>query len=65
VQGQLHREKLSFLIETECAHCGKPIRIEMDSDLNYKVLELDADPLIFVPNVNFGRLKDPNIIDGF
>jgi len=65
VQGQLRREKLSFLIETECAHCGKPIRIEMDSDLNYKVLEPDADPLMFVPTVDFAKLKDPSIIDGF
>jgi hypothetical protein len=65
VQGQLRREKLSFLIETECAHCGKPIRIEMDSDLNYKVLELDADPLMFVPTVDFAKPKDPSIIDGF
>jgi len=65
VQGQLRREKLSFLIETECAHCGKPIHIEMDSDLNYTVLEPDADPLIFVPTVDFGRLKDPSIIAEF
>ena len=65
MQGQLRQEKLSFLIETECAHCGKPIHIEMDSDLNYKVLEPDANPLIFVPDVDFATLKDPSIIDGF
>jgi len=65
VQGQLRHEKLSFLIETECAHCGKPIHIKMDSDLNYIVLEPDADPLIFVPDVDFAKLKDPSIIDVF
>ena len=65
MQGQLRHEKLSFLIETECAHCGKPIHIEIDSDLNYSVLETDADPLVFVPSVDFSRLKDPSIIDGF
>jgi hypothetical protein len=65
VQGQLRQEKLSFQIETECAHCGKPIHIQIDSDLNYKVLEPGADPLVFVPNVNFATLKDPSIIDGF
>jgi hypothetical protein len=65
VQGQLRQEKLSFLIETECAHCGKPIHIQIDSDLNYKVREVDASPLVFVPNVNFTTLKDPSIIDGF
>lgn len=65
MQGQLRHEKLSFLIETECAHCGKPITIEMDSDLKYKVRQPDANPLVFVPNVNFATLKDPSIIDGF
>ncbi len=65
MQGQLRQEKLSFLIETECAHCGKPIRIEMDSELNYKVLDEGADPLVFAPSVDFGKLKDPSIIDGF
>ena len=56
---------MSFQIETECAHCGKPIHIQIDSDLSYKVLETGADPLVFVPNVNFATLKDPSIIDGF
>ncbi len=65
MQGQLRQEKLTIQIETECAHCGKPIHIEIDSDLNYKVLEADADPLVFVPTVNFATLKDPSIIDGF
>ena len=65
MQGQLRQEKLSFQIETECAHCGQPIHIQIDSDLNYKVLEPDASPLVFVPNVNFATLKDPSIIDGF
>ena len=65
MQGQLRQEKLSFLVETECAHCGKPIHIEIDSDLKYKVLEPGANPLVFVPNVNFATLKDPSIIDGF
>jgi hypothetical protein len=65
VQGQLRQEKLSFLIETECAHCRKPIHIQIDCDLNYKVLEPDASPLVFVPNLDFATLKDPSIIDGF
>ena len=54
-----------FSIETECAHCGRPLHIEMDSDLRYSVLEQDAAPLVFVPMVDFARLKDPSIIDAF
>jgi len=65
VQGQLRKEKLTFTIHTTCAHCGKEIHIEMDGDLNYTVLEKDAKPLVFVPMVDFGKLKDPSIIDAF
>jgi hypothetical protein len=65
VQGQLRREALTFGIETECAHCGWPIHIEMDSELRYSVLEPDAEPLVFVPMVEFDRLEDPSIIDAF
>jgi hypothetical protein len=65
VQGQLRKETLTFTIQTECAHCGKEIRIEMDSQLNYSVSEPNARPLIFVPMVDFGRLEDPSIIDAF
>ena len=65
MQGQLRQETLSFSIETACAHCGRPLHIEIDSDMHYKVAEADADPLVFVPMVNFARLKDPSIIDAF
>jgi hypothetical protein len=65
VQGQLLNQKLSFAIETQCAHCARPIHIEMDSDLNYSVVEQDADPLIMSPMVDFAKLRDPSIIDAF
>ncbi len=65
MQGQLRKEPLTFTIETECAHCRQPIHIEMDSQLNYRVLEADARPVIFVPMVDFAKLKDPSIIDAF
>ena len=56
---------MTFTLQTECAHCGREIHIEMDSDLNYSVTEPDARPLVFVPLVNFGKLEDPSIIDSF
>ena len=65
VQGQLRKEHLSFLIETECAHCGQPISIEIDSELKYRVLTAGSEPVIFAPMVDFERLKDPSIIDAF
>ena len=65
MQGQLRKEHLSFLIETECAHCGQPISIEIDSELKYRVLTAGSEPVIFAPMVDFERLKDPSIIDAF
>jgi hypothetical protein len=65
VQGQLRKEAINFTIHTACAHCGKEIRIEIDNELNYRVSDPDSDPLVFVPMVDFGKLKDPSIIDTF
>jgi hypothetical protein len=65
VQGQLRGEPLTFEIETECAHCARRIRIQMDNQLNYTVQGKDAAPLILAPMVDFDRLRDPSIIDAF
>jgi hypothetical protein len=65
VQGQLRKEKLTIAIQTECGHCHKPLHLEVDSDLNFWVQEPQAEPLVFVPKVNFQKLDDPSIIDVF
>ena len=65
VQGQLRAEPLSFRIATECTHCGQALHLEMDSELNYSVVEEGAEPLVFVPMVDFEKLEDPSIIDAF
>jgi hypothetical protein len=64
VQGHLRNEPLAITIETECAHCSRSIQIELDSELNHRVVE-GTDPLVFVPLVDFEKLKDPSIIDAF
>ncbi len=68
VQGHLRNEPVAISIETECAHCSRSIRIELDSEpdseLKYRVVE-GTDPLVFVPLVDFEKLKDPSIIDAF
>jgi hypothetical protein len=64
VQGHLRSEAIGVEIETECAHCSRSMRIELESDLRYRIAE-GADPLIFVPLVDFEKLKDPSIIDAF
>jgi hypothetical protein len=65
VQGQLRKEQLSFTLTTECAHCHQPLHIDMDSELNYRMAEAEAQPLVYAPLVDFGQLDDPSIIDAF
>lgn len=65
VQGQLRKEAMTFTIHSECAHCGREIRIRIDSELNYSLETPDANPIVFVPMVDFARLEDPSIIDAF
>lgn len=65
VQGRLRNEDLSFTIRTSCARTGEPIAFEMDSELNYTILEGSERPLIFMPFVDFDHLEAPSIIDDF
>ena len=65
VQGHLRNEVLSFVIETECGHCHEPMRIEIDSELQYRVVAGGAEPLVRVPMVNAHKLAAPSIVDGF
>ena len=65
MQGHLRGEKLGFVIETECGHCHQPLHIEIDSEMAYRVLERGAEPVVYVPMVDFDKLDDPSIIDSF
>ncbi len=65
VQGQLRNEPITCSIHTECAHCGRPLQLEVNSDLTYRLETEGAAPLLFVPVVDFSRLKGPSIIDDF
>lgn len=52
-------------VATECAYCHRPLRFTADDQLSYRFEKPVAEPLLFVPLVDFGRLKDPSIIDAF
>ena len=64
VQGHLRNAALSVTVRSACAHCSAPVTIEIDSALNYRVIDADA-PLVFLPLVDFQKLKDPSIIHAF
>ena len=65
VQGQLQNEQLEVTISTTCAHCQEPLHIVVDSQMHSRVIEPDADPLIFEPNVNWPAFREPNIIHSY
>ena len=65
MEGQLWKTPVSATIETECAHCKQPMRLEIDSALRVKWVEPGAEPQIFVPLIDFKTLKDPSITDKF
>ena len=41
------------------------MHLEIDSELNYRVREQVADPMVFIPDVDFHKLADPSITDAF
>jgi len=64
VQGHLRHTSLTITFQTECAHCTRPLQIDIDDRLTFRAVET-ADPLVFLPLVNFEKLKDPSIIHAF
>ncbi len=66
MQGRLRNEQgLTFDIQTECGHCGQPMRLEMDGAMNYQLVEAGPELLVFSPDVDWPQMKDPNIIDAY
>ncbi|MCA9719320.1 MAG: hypothetical protein H6713_02255 [Myxococcales bacterium] len=64
-RGAERRAPLGCELETECAHTGRRIRLRLDRELGCEVLDEGAAPLVFVPLVNFERLRARSIIDDF
>ena len=65
VQGRLREEQLSVTVNSTCAHSRRPVQIEIDSDLNYRVAEDGCRPMVFVPDVKLSELEAPSIVDDF
>jgi hypothetical protein len=64
VQGQYLKKILTCHVETECGHCGEPIHLELDSELNFRIGEGEEFPLVYSPMIAIHALE-PSIIDGF
>ena len=65
VQGQLLNRTLEAEISTLCRCCDRPLQLSVGSDLSYRVLSDEAEPVISVPSVDIGKVEDPSIIHDF
>jgi len=65
VQGRLRGEPLFVTVESSCAQCGTRLVLEIDSELDYQLLEGGPEPMLFHPFVDFATLPEPSIINTF
>jgi len=65
VQGRLWTGYLSVEIDTACAHCDRPMQLVLDSNLDYRVKNGGAAPLIFQPRLDWATFSEPNIIHAY
>jgi len=65
VQGRIRNQPLSVDIETECAHCSRPLRLTVDSELRFRLRDETATPLVFSPQVDWATFEEPNITHAF
>jgi len=65
VQGRLREESISVTIDTVCAHCDHPIKIVIDSEMNFEIAQEDANLHIFYPQIDWESFSAPNIIPDF
>lgn len=56
---------MTVRVDTECHHCSKPFALEIDSDMNIRVEETEAEPLVFTPDVAPFDVEGPSIVDDF
>lgn len=65
MQGNLWNCHLEVEITTACAHCGEPMVLVVDSELDARVERGGPSPLVFEPKVDWESFPDPTIIDGY
>ena len=65
VQGQLLNRTVEAEISTLCKCCDRPLQLSVGSDLSYRILSDEAEPVISVPSVDIGKLEDTSIIHDF
>jgi hypothetical protein len=65
VEGRLRNEHLEVEISTSCAHCGRALHILVDEQLRWRVRERDADPRLFLPQIDWEAFRGRNIVGDY
>jgi hypothetical protein len=65
VQGRIRNQALTVGIESECAHCARPLHLTVDSELRFQLRDQTAAPLVFSPQVDWSTFEEPNITHAF
>lgn len=65
MQGRLRGEKLQVRIDSECKHCARPLTLEVNEGLEWKVNSAGAAPLLFEPDMNWEAFAGANIIHDY
>jgi len=65
VQGKLRKEYVSIEVETQCKHCGQAMHITIDSNMQVSVRESGANPLVFIPDIDWENFTEKTIIDSY
>jgi hypothetical protein len=65
VQGRIRDQALSVDVESECAHCARPLHFTVDRELRFRLRDEPAEPLVFSPQVNWATFEEPNITHAF
>ena len=54
-----------MVIETACKHCGREMRIAVDSYMKISILNGGTRPLVFMPDVEWSSFTGQTIIDAY
>ena len=64
VQGRLTQKPVAAVVQSQCAHCGQSLTINIDNQLRCQAREHGARPLVFAP-LKVVQPGAKSIIDGF
>jgi hypothetical protein len=65
VQGRLSDQTLEYTISSRCSNSGRPIEIDIDSDMNISRVTEGASLMYSMALIDTEKMKEKSIIDVF